>query len=76
MLHENGLLGYITSNKWMRAGYGESLRRYLGEKTNPILLLDFAGQKLFGEATVDCNILVFEKSSNKGKTVACQVERQ
>ena len=74
MLHDNGYLGYITSNKWMRAGYGENLRKYLGEKTNPKMLLDFAGQKLFGEATVDCNILVFEKNTNKGQTVACQVK--
>ena len=74
MLHDNGYLGYITSNKWMRAGYGENLRRYLGEKTNPKLLLDFSGQKLFGDATVDCNILVFEKSENEGKTLACQVK--
>lgn len=74
MLHDDGYLGYITSNKWMRAGYGENLRRYLGEKTNPKILLDFSGQKLFGEATVDCNILVFEKSINQGQTIACQVK--
>jgi len=58
----------------MRAAYGENLRRYLGEKTNPKILLDFSGQKLFGEATVDCNILVFEKSINQGQTIACQVK--
>lgn len=29
--------------------------------TNPILLIDFAGQKIFESATVDTNILLFSK---------------
>lgn len=69
LLRAGGLLGYITSNKWMRAGYGEPLRRFLAERTNPLQLLDFSGAKLFAEATVDCNILVLKKAANKH---ACQ----
>ena len=29
LLKDNGILTYITSNKWMRAGYGKNLRRFL-----------------------------------------------
>ena len=37
LLTPNGFLCYITSNKWMRAGYGEALRGYFC-KQEPILL--------------------------------------
>ena len=71
LLRKNGTLCFITSNKWMRAGYGEKLRNYLSEKSNPTLLIDFAGQKIFENATVDTNILMFNKSTNKSKTLTC-----
>ncbi|MDD5406234.1 MAG: Eco57I restriction-modification methylase domain-containing protein, partial [Sulfurovaceae bacterium] len=74
LLKENGILCYITSNKWMRAGYGESLRGFFAKKTNPLILIDFAGQKIFETATVDTNILICEKSKNIGKTTTCIVK--
>jgi hypothetical protein len=74
LLKNKGLLVFITSNKWMRAGYGESTRKFFAENTNPILLVDFAGQKIFDAATVDTNILMFEKDKNHQKTQACIVK--
>ena len=74
ILKPNGVLCFITSNKWMRAGYGESTRKFLSEKTNPVLLIDFAGQKVFDNATVDVNILMFTKGENQQKTLACIVK--
>ena len=71
LLHDDGILTFITSNKWMRAGYGKSLRGFFASKTNPIKLIDFANQKIFESATVDVNILVFERCINQGKTLAC-----
>ena len=50
---------FITSNKWMRAGYGKKLRDYFVTLTQPIQLLDM-GPDVF-EATVDTNILLFQK---------------
>ncbi|HNN69395.1 MAG TPA: Eco57I restriction-modification methylase domain-containing protein, partial [Saprospiraceae bacterium] len=73
LLKPNGNLCYITSNKWMRAGYGESTRGFLAEKTNPVLLIDFPEQKIFESATVVTNILLFSKGKNKGNTFACTV---
>ena len=69
MLKDRGHLCYITSNKWMRAGYGEKTREFFANKTNPILLIDFAGVKIFESATVDTNILLLSKSNNLHKTV-------
>ena len=61
LLKKNGHLCYITSNKWMRAGYGEKTREFFANKTNPMLLIDFAGANIFESATVDTNILLFSK---------------
>lgn len=69
LLRKTGHLCFITSNKWMRAGYGESLRLFFAQKTNPKLLIDFAGKQLFDNVTVDNNILLYQKSENEQ---ACQ----
>ena len=76
LLKKNGHLCYITSNKWMRAGYGEKTRGFFANKTNPMLLIDFAGVKIFESATVDTNILQFSKSSNQHKTVCAVTNKQ
>ena len=76
LLKKVGHLCYITSNKWMRAGYGEKTRGFFANKTNPMLLIDFAGVKIFESATVDTNILLFSKSSNQHKTVCAVTNKQ
>ena len=73
ILINNGLLAFITSNKWMRAGYGEKTRQYFADKTNPKLLIDFAGAKIFESATVDTNIMLFQKQENQFQTQTCSV---
>ena len=71
LLKPNGCLCYITSNKWMKAGYGKELRQYFVSETNPVLLIDFAGVKVFDTATVDVNILMLQKAINVQRTFAC-----
>lgn len=69
LLRQGGHLVFITSNKWMRAGYGVQLRKFFAGKTNPELLIDFAGKQLFDNVTVDNNILLYQKGENQQ---ACQ----
>ena len=76
ILKPKGTLTYITSNKWMRAAYGESLRNFFAEKTNPDILIDFSGNQIFDTATVDTNILMFSKEENKQETHACVVKEK
>ena len=76
LLKKNGHLCYITSNKWMRAGYGEKTREFFANKTNPMLLIDFAGVKIFESATVDTNILLFSKSNNQHETICAVTNKQ
>ena len=76
LLKKDGHLCYITSNKWMRAGYGEKTRDFFANKTNPLLLIDFAGVKIFESATVDTNILLFSRSNNQHKTICAITNKQ
>ena len=76
LLKPNGHLCYITSNKWMRAGYGEKTREFFANNTNPMLLIDFAGVKIFESATVDTNILLFAKAANEHKTLCAVTNKQ
>lgn len=69
LLNNCGHLAFITSNKWMRAGYGEKLRQFLSEKTTPKILIDL-GPAVFKTATVDTNILLFQKG--KTANLNCQ----
>ncbi|MDY5858936.1 MAG: Eco57I restriction-modification methylase domain-containing protein, partial [Porphyromonas sp.] len=76
LLKKDGLLCYITSNKWLRADYGKDTRAFFANKTNPMLLIDFAGVKIFESATVDTNILLFAKSNNQHKTICAVTNKQ
>ena len=76
LLKCDGHLCFITSNKWMRAGYGANLREFFAKKTNPLLLIDFAGVKVFENATVDANILMYVKSENEQKTICGVANKQ
>ena len=76
LLKQGGHLCFITSNKWMRAGYGEKTREFFANYTDPQLLIDFAGVKIFESATVDTNILLFSKSENRHNTLCAISNKQ
>lgn len=67
LLNDKGILCYITSNKWMRANYGASTRKFFAEKTHPLLLIDFGNVQVFDTATVDTNIFIL-KNKPKART--------
>ena len=65
LLKEGGYVCFITSNKWMRAGYGKKLRDYFIARTQPVQLLDM-GSDVF-EATVDTSILLLRNVKPSGE---------
>ena len=73
-LKHKGTLSYITSNKWMRANYGKSLRKFFSEH-NPLLLLDL-GSGVFETATVDTNIIQIEKDINQEELRAVTINEK
>ncbi len=74
LLKPNGILTFITSNKWMRAGYGEKTRAFF-IKYNPLKLIDL-GPGVFENATVDTNILMIQKASNEQKLLAVTLQKE
>ena len=66
LLAAGGHLCYITSNKWMRSGYGAKLRDYLCTQTQPECLLDL-GPDVF-DAAVDTNVLLVRNTKAEKPT--------
>lgn len=64
LLKPQGYLTYITSNKYFRAGYGEKLRKYLGEKSTIELVIDFGDANVF-EAIAYPSIIALQKAKPK-----------
>jgi len=60
ILRERGTLAYISSNKFMRAGYGKKLRGFLGTRTSLHTLIDFGDLPVF-DATAYPVIVITRK---------------
>lgn len=61
LLQDRGLATYITSNKWLRAKYGQNIRKLFKLNTKILEIIDL-GSNQFSAATVDTNIILFQKS--------------
>ena len=58
LLHTDGrILAYVTSNSWLKANYGKSLRRLFADCHTPLRLLEL-GQDVFDSAIVDSAVLI------------------
>lgn len=61
LLRVGGTLSFVTSNKYMRAAYGEKLRAYLVYATRPHAILDFGDTPVFTSIAYPC-IVVAQKT--------------
>jgi len=64
-LCSNGTLALITSNKWLRAGYGEKLRNFLKTETTLNAMIDFGDLPVFKQAIAYPMILIAQKHAPK-----------
>ena len=46
----DGVVGFITNNKWLRAAYGEGLRTHLSAEATTLQLVDFGHAPIFEDA--------------------------
>jgi tRNA1(Val) A37 N6-methylase TrmN6 len=60
LLKENGVAGFITSNKFMTIKSGKTVRECLFSHTKIIRIVDFGDTKIFNAAVLPC-IIVFKK---------------
>jgi adenine-specific DNA-methyltransferase len=67
-LCSNGTLALITSNKWLRAGYGEKLRNFLKTETTLNAMIDFGDLPVFKQAIAYPMILIAQKHAPKPDT--------
>src|ERR1035437_2084784 len=74
VLRQKGILTYISSNSWMQTQYGELLRIYFAQRTNPLMLINIEDIQVFEEATVESNILTIQKDIWKEEMLACSLK--
>ena len=61
LLRSGGVAAFISSNKWLRSGYGESLRQHLLDAQNFRLVMDFGELGVFDTAATDAAIFLWQK---------------
>lgn len=71
LLRPQGLLCFITSDKWLRNDAAKKLRNYLVKNSQPLQLFDFPGLNLFKRATVVNNILLARNNLGKSINTLC-----
>jgi len=68
ILKPGGRLSFVVTNKWMKAGYGEPLRRYFAENVWTEQVVDFGHAKqIFEDADVFPSIVVVRKPTKEPK---------
>ena len=74
LLAPGGVLSFISSNKWFRAGYGKKLRGYIAQKCYIHSITDFGELPVFETAATFPMIFVAQKSDARGETTFTQVK--
>jgi len=73
-LKEGGYFGIIVSNKWLRAGYGVNLRKFIS-KFWVEKFIDFGDLKVFPDATIyPCIIILKKINKSNPKIQVCKME--
>jgi adenine-specific DNA-methyltransferase len=70
LLRKKGVLTYISSNKYFRAGYGRKLRAFLAKKTTVRQLLDFGDAPVFTAIAYPSIIVLQKKPPQQNRLVA------
>ena len=73
LLKPKGLFGIIVANKWMRANYGEPLRRWLLD-TTILEIIDFGDLPVFQTATAYPCIFINSNTAQKTPVAVTQVK--
>ena len=69
LLCDGGILIQISTNKFMRTGYGKNLRQFLTSEMSLKALLDFGGISVFEAAVDTCIVLVGKRLPEENHTL-------
>ncbi|MEM3366281.1 MAG: N-6 DNA methylase [Candidatus Methanomethyliaceae archaeon] len=62
-LKQGGVLGFISSNKWLEVGYGEPFQEFLLRNTKILYVIEF-DRAVFSDAEVDTAITILQKEND------------
>lgn len=74
LLRDGGMLVFISSNKWMRAGYGANLRKLISSEATVAEVIDFGELPVFDSAATFPMIFIARKGSANGAVSFTQVK--
>ncbi len=63
LLKQNGILGYITPNKWFKAKYGFNLRNFI-KQFHIIEINDFFELRIFQDASTEPQIIIIQNNKS------------
>lgn len=73
LLCPNGLLGFITANKFIKANYGKNIRQYLSQ-FQILEIIDFGELPVFTDAATCPAILILKKQTPQQNTYFAQIQ--
>jgi len=74
ILAKNGHCSFITSSQWLQTEYGNKLKDFFINFTNPELLYSMGSFKVFENATVDTTIFTYGKRELKNELSLCMFQ--
>jgi hypothetical protein len=75
-LRPDGVLTFISSNKFFRAGYGKGLRKLLNEEKELQIIIDFGELPVFEAGTDPCIISVVNHLPSRGEISAAIIKEK
>ncbi|MCC6444120.1 MAG: Eco57I restriction-modification methylase domain-containing protein [Armatimonadetes bacterium] len=73
LLRSDGMLAFISSNKWFRANYGAKLRTYMAEQCQIKSIMDFGELPVFQTAATFPMVFIAQKDGSSSRTIFTQV---
>nr|WP_235695031.1 hypothetical protein [Clostridioides difficile] len=71
---DNGILGFITSDSWLKKEYGNHLKTFLVNNTKIKFILDMSNVECFEDAQVNTSIVIAQKSNCINKNLTNDVK--
>ena len=73
LLNNNGISGFITSNRFMTIKSGAQVRKFFTQKTSVKKVIDFGDTHLFTASVLPCIIVFGQKTITEDKTTFASV---
>ena len=76
LINEEGLLGFIVPNKFLRTDYGETLRLLLSKRRAVRRVIDFGSSQVFKATTYTCMLFLSRKPVRTVEYATCDADQK